>query len=140
MKPTFAISTICLAFSAPLSFFWGAGDGANYSRLIQDLREITPEFMKAREIYDPWGNPYLEATVSYERRTFSYIFSTGPDGNSETGGNDPDDITIWTCEHRWMNSKNPERWIFIIAAVTSFMVSSCSDVALITRRRCRTTS
>ena len=110
MKPTFAISTICLAFSAPLSFFWGAGDGANYSRLIQDLREITPEFMKAREIYDPWGNPYLEATVSYERRTFSYIFSTGPDGNSETGGNDPDDIRNWHSSISNHSSRQKASW------------------------------
>jgi hypothetical protein len=140
MKTTFVLSTICLALSTAVSFFWGAGNGSRFHRTLQDLREITPEFMKAREIYDPWGNLYLEATASYERRRFSYIFSKGPDGISETGGNDPDDITIWTCEHRWMNSQHPERWIFFVTAVTSFMVSSCSGVALITRRRCRTTS
>lgn len=137
MRPTLIISTVCFVLSTAFSFFWGAGDGAKYSRCMQDLREITPKVMKARQIIDPWGNPYLEATVTYGESTSSYVFSIGPDGFSETGGNDPDDISIWTGEYEWMDSQIPNRWISFVAVAFSLLVSSCSCVALITRRRYR---
>ncbi len=98
------------------------------------------DFTKTREALDAWGNPYLEATVTFGKHTSSYIFSAGPDGVSKTGGNDPDDITIWTGEYEWLNSQNPNRWISVVAAVISFFVSALSGGALMTRRRYRTTA
>lgn len=93
--------------------------------------------LKNRVYMDAWGNPYIKATVTFGGHTSSYLFSKGPDGLSETGGNDPDDITPWTGEYEWLDSQIPKRWIYIVAALVSLVVSSCACVALVTRRSYR---
>lgn len=137
MKAIFVLSTICLALSTAIFLFRDAGDSTILNRALRDLKEMPADYPKKRETYDAWGNPYVKATVTFGERTSSYVFSRGPDGRSETGGNDPDDIAIWTGEYGWLDSQRPNRWISIVAALVSFFVSSCAFVALVTMRRHR---
>jgi len=44
---------------------------------------------------DPWGNPYIyKIPGKYNPGSFDF-YSMGRDGKSKTGGNDPDDISVW---------------------------------------------
>jgi hypothetical protein len=45
--------------------------------------------------YDPWGNPFQVVYITGSLPA-ARIYSLGPDGISETEGNDPDDINNWS--------------------------------------------
>lgn len=48
-------------------------------------------------IIDEWGNPFVYEHTSPSYNTFTYdLYSTGPDGITESSGNDADDINNWS--------------------------------------------
>lgn len=44
---------------------------------------------------DPWGNDYVYRYPGVHNTNSYDLYSTGPDGISKSGGNDPDDINNW---------------------------------------------
>jgi Type II secretion system (T2SS), protein G len=55
----------------------------------------SPGDLIKNQVIDPWGHPYLRVTANSGVRSATWLFSQGPDGQSETLGNDPDDIAPW---------------------------------------------
>jgi general secretion pathway protein G len=47
---------------------------------------------------DPWGNDYVYVIPGKHSREGFDVYSLGRDGESTTGGNDPDDINNWDPE------------------------------------------
>ena len=70
-----------------------------------------------RKPVDSWGNPYvfieLGQTGPNEPKSTFHLYSCGEDGESQTDGNDPDDINSWSYDRnrfyrqrmRWIDSK-----------------------------------
>lgn len=44
---------------------------------------------------DPWGHDFVYRCPGIHNKNSYDLYSTGPDGISKTGGNDPDDINSW---------------------------------------------
>ena len=57
-----------------------------------DEREIA-----SNSIVDNWGNPFVyeHSSPTYNTRTYD-LYSTGPDGITNSSGNDADDINNWS--------------------------------------------
>jgi hypothetical protein len=50
---------------------------------------------------DPWGHEYIYVyPCDYSNCSYG-IYSLGPDGVSETGGDDPDDLNSWDENKLW---------------------------------------
>jgi general secretion pathway protein G len=47
---------------------------------------------------DPWGNDYIYVIPGKHSREGFDLYSLGEDGESATGGNDPDDVNNWDPE------------------------------------------
>ena len=60
---------------------------------LQATPETTPPALNGR--VDPWGNEYVYVFPPVHSPYAYDLYSLGPDGKSETGGNDPDDIKSW---------------------------------------------
>ena len=58
--------------------------------------EFKDSELKGGAFVDPWGNPYFYRNPGIFNTTFVDIYSFGPDGVNNNGGND--DINNWT---RW---------------------------------------
>lgn len=89
----------------------GVVDEVIFTRVMQDLRELSPEDVREYAVWDPWGNPYRVATTTSGDSSLEYIFSSGPDGRSESLGQDPDDITVWTSRSTWVATPDPAFWL-----------------------------
>lgn len=65
---------------------------------------------------DPWGNPYqyAEDTNAASRYRNFRIHSMGKDGQSSSGGNDPDDINSWDSHHREFYDRIPLWRVLIV--------------------------
>jgi hypothetical protein len=50
-------------------------------------------------LLDAWGRPFFYGLSS--TNDGRVIYSTGRDGVSATGGNDPDDINLWDSDQKW---------------------------------------
>ena len=79
-------------------------------RLLLDMKSLNarcssavdPELDKSlARISDPWGHPYryAEVTNAASATPDFRIYSMGKDGQSASGGNDPDDINSWDDHH-----------------------------------------
>lgn len=73
-------------------------------------------------INDPWGNPYLEVTKVSGHRTTTEIISMGPDGKSESLGNDPDDIAPRTNRQEWLFATHPI-YLMLRIAIIPFVIA-----------------
>jgi hypothetical protein len=63
---------------------------------------VDPELEKSiSRVIDPWGRPYryTEVTTAAARTPDFRIYSMGKDGQSASGGDDPDDINSWDKHH-----------------------------------------
>lgn len=99
------VGAICLA----LLVWWDVSDGTRYSRTSQDLLLIDETAFADIEPHDPWGNPYVLVRAESSLGFYYYVFSCGPDGASETLGNDADDIAPWTTRFEWLAGVHPVR-------------------------------
>lgn len=54
-----------------------------------------PYFDPPKIPQDPWGNNYVYRCPGIHNTNGYDLYSTGPDGKSKSGGNDPDDINNW---------------------------------------------
>lgn len=54
-----------------------------------------PYFDPPKIPQDPWGNNYVYRCPGTHNTNGYDLYSTGPDGKSKSGGNDPDDINNW---------------------------------------------
>ena len=116
---------ILAAFVGTLSgaalLWWNIADGTRFNRSMQDLLEFSPDEFKVQEEIDPWGNTYMVATSSSEQLYFDYVFSRGPDGQTESLGNDPDDITRWKESSEWLASVHRTvlaKWLIFLSVVS----------------------
>ena len=55
-----------------------------------------------RDLIDPWGNAFVVVAPGKHNTNSVDLYSLGRDGESETGGSDPDDINNWDPEHTWL--------------------------------------
>ena len=109
----------------------------NWERIFQNQK---PNI--ATEIgTDPWGNDYQirgKLLSSNELQDdFPYVYSLGPDGRSETLGNDNDDINSWDNHHVEYYGKRQETARRTNLAIWSILISPIIFVAivLLTHRR-----
>jgi general secretion pathway protein G len=64
-------------------------------REIPEARWRGPYLDPERIPQDPWGHDYVYHEPS-NRSTNRYdLYSCGPDGVSKSGGDDPDDVSLW---------------------------------------------
>jgi hypothetical protein len=82
------------------------------------ISAVDPELEKSITRSDPWGHPYryTEVTNGASRLRDFRIHSMGEDGQSASGGNDPDDINSWDNHH--LNYYNRNRlWQYLITFI-----------------------
>ena len=73
---------------------------------------------------DAWGNPYrIQTRESLDEKP--RVYSTGEDGLSKSGGNDPDDIRSWDEERwRWYSRRQFTREISFCMIVSAFITAA----------------
>jgi hypothetical protein len=99
-----------------------------------DTRELSAEKLREQPVIDPWGHPYEAAELIASDHSRIFVFSLGPDGISETLGNDADDISPWTDRYSWLAAVHPTMQVASLFAVGLVGVVS-SGSFLIGRRR-----
>ena len=118
----FATLAAIVGFLSGVSLlWWNIADGTRFNRSMQDLLEFSPDEFRRHEAIDPWGNTYIVASSSSELFSFDYVFSRGPDGKTESLGNDPDDITRWKDSSEWLASVHPTvfaKWLIFLSVVS----------------------
>ncbi len=59
--------------------------------------EFNEKEIVGNDIVDEWGNPFVyeQSSPTYNIRTYD-LYSTGPDGITNSSGNDADDINNWS--------------------------------------------
>jgi hypothetical protein len=94
---------------------------------MSDVRDLSADVLRDRPVNDPWGNLYEAVEVVTTDRSHPLVFSRGPDGQSETLGNDADDIALWTDRFTWLASVHPARQVASLLLVgLAGIVSSVS--------------
>jgi len=122
MKLLFALSVILCVSSIAVVAYWDVLDGTRYSRAMQDLGLLAKIDVLENEVIDPWGEPYLQVSASSGNRTATWFFSQGPNGQSDTLGNDPDDIAPWTGRLGWLDGGYPASkilWISFVSGIAA---------------------
>lgn len=85
---------------------------------MEDLRVLSPDDLKKRQVSDPWGKPYLKVEVRSGEHTAIHVISQGPDGHSYIPGHDSDDITRWKSRFEWLADRHPVRWITCVLLIS----------------------
>ena len=70
---------------------------------VQDGRWKGPYLDGTSIRLDPWGRPYVYACPSANTTNQFDLYSCGPDGVSQSNGNDPDDVNYWALDryYKW---------------------------------------
>jgi type II secretion system protein G len=76
----------------------------NLKKALQPIDSTSKKYIEFDEkeivnnsIVDEWGNPFVYEHSSSAYNTSTYdLYSTGPDGITNSSGNDADDINNWT--------------------------------------------
>ena len=127
MRCLFILSVALTLMAGATLLWWDAADGTRFSRAISDLRDLSADALRDHPVIDPWGNFYEAVEVVATNRSHTFVFSRGPDGNSESLGNDADDIAPWTDRFTWLAAVHPTRQVAILLAVgIAGIVSSVS--------------
>ena len=122
IKLLFVLSALLAVSSSAVVAFWDINDGTRYSRAMQDLGLLAEIDVPENEAIDPWSRPYLQATAISGSRSVTWYFSQGPDGQSKTLGNDPDDIAQWTGRVEWLDEFYPVTktlWVSIVSGIAA---------------------
>ncbi len=76
----------------------------NLKRILQPIDSTSKKYIEFDEkeiesngIVDDWGNPFVyeHSSPTYNTRTYD-LYSAGPDGITNSSGNDADDINNWS--------------------------------------------
>lgn len=79
-------------------------------------------YIKQRSIRDGWHNIFVYNYPGKINTNSIDLYSTGGDGISVSGGNDPDDINNWDPERRWRKHYNSPRLIPAIVLVVIVII------------------
>ena len=84
---------------------------------------------------DPWGNDYQirDRFISTNdlQNNMPFLYSFGPDGRSETLGNDSDDINSWDNHHLDYHGKRQETARRTKLVIWSFLISPMIFVLIV---------
>lgn len=127
MRCLLLLSAALTLLAGAILLYWDAADGTRFIRAKSDLGDLSAEALRDHSVIDPWGNYYEAVEVVATDRSHTFVFSRGPDGHSETLGNDADDIALWTDRITWLAAVHPARQVASLLAVgLAGIVSSVS--------------
>jgi general secretion pathway protein G len=97
------ITAACSNFQADYGVFppqtnWFAELTASTNAVLNRHRTV---FLNARVTKDPWGKDVVYHCPGKHNTSGVDIYSCGKDGQSSSGGNDPDDINNWDTARPW---------------------------------------
>lgn len=97
------VTSACSAFESfygvlPPQTNWFAELTAATNALLNQKKIV---FLNAKDIKDPWGQDLVCRIPGTHNATGADVYSLGRDGQSSSGGNDPDDINNWNSARPW---------------------------------------
>ena len=110
--------------------WWDGADGTRFNRAMTDVHAVSTAALRENPVIDPWGSRYVEAQVTATNRSRSFVFSLGPDRQSETLGNDPDDIAPWTKRRSWLAEVHSTKMVACLFAIALAAVVSSGSFLL----------
>jgi hypothetical protein len=118
--------------------WWHVSDGMRFNRAMQDLSTLTPDELGKQAVTDPWGGSYLVVASTSGAENYNYVFSRGPDGRSNTLGNDADDIIPWKDSSLWLASLHPISWMKSLLGLS--LMTLVGSISFLIGSRCRSTT
>ena len=97
------ISAACASSEAFYGFLppqtnWFTELTASTNALLNQKKIV---FLNAKDIKDPWGRDLVCRIPGTHHTAGADVYSLGWDGQSSSGGNDPDDINNWNSARPW---------------------------------------